>query len=143
MVRRRNYSAVSFACPLLTRSIYHIIFIRMPSADRSRAGREGHERAELLPPDPQPQIRASHRVLHSCVCWGGGYYRRYYTRLNSQIFFCLTCITIGWIVTFIIRVRNGGPSSGYISAGFFGGMRLCFIRTHALCSFSKASCSGA
>lgn len=32
-------------------------------------------------------------------------------------------VTIGgWIVTFIIQVRDGGPSSGYISAGFFGGL---------------------
>ncbi|KAF9456410.1 major facilitator superfamily domain-containing protein [Collybia nuda] len=32
-------------------------------------------------------------------------------------------VTIGgWIVTFIINVRGGGPSSGYISAGFFGGL---------------------
>uniref|UniRef100_A0A8H7XWM1 Major facilitator superfamily (MFS) profile domain-containing protein n=1 Tax=Psilocybe cubensis TaxID=181762 RepID=A0A8H7XWM1_PSICU len=31
-------------------------------------------------------------------------------------------VTIGgWIVTFIINVRGGGPSSGYISSGFFGG----------------------
>ena len=28
---------------------------------------------------------------------------------------------IGWIVTYIIEVRGGGPSSGYVSAGFFGG----------------------
>jgi hypothetical protein len=27
----------------------------------------------------------------------------------------------GWIVTYIIDVRGGGPSSGYVSAGFFGG----------------------
>jgi len=27
----------------------------------------------------------------------------------------------GWIVTYIINVRGGGPSSGYISSGFFGG----------------------
>ncbi|KAG6820387.1 hypothetical protein H0H93_001157 [Arthromyces matolae] len=27
----------------------------------------------------------------------------------------------GWIVTFIIRERGGGHSSGYISSGFFGG----------------------
>ncbi|KAJ7753374.1 major facilitator superfamily domain-containing protein, partial [Mycena maculata] len=26
----------------------------------------------------------------------------------------------GWIVTFIINVKGGGPSSGYISSGFFG-----------------------
>lgn len=34
-------------------------------------------------------------------------------------------VTIGgWIVTFIIQVRKGGPSSGYISSGFFGGLAL-------------------
>ncbi|KAL0960048.1 hypothetical protein HGRIS_011696 [Hohenbuehelia grisea] len=34
-------------------------------------------------------------------------------------------VTIGgWIVTFIINVRNGGPSSGYISSGFFGGLMV-------------------
>ncbi|KAJ7892856.1 MFS general substrate transporter [Mycena olivaceomarginata] len=32
-------------------------------------------------------------------------------------------VTIGgWIVTYIIDVRGGGASSGYISAGFFGGL---------------------
>jgi len=32
-------------------------------------------------------------------------------------------VTIGgWIVTYVIQVRHGGPSSGYISAGFFGGL---------------------
>ncbi|ETW81878.1 hypothetical protein HETIRDRAFT_417929 [Heterobasidion irregulare TC 32-1] len=34
-------------------------------------------------------------------------------------------VTIGgWIVTYIIRFRDGGPSSGYISSGFFGGLAL-------------------
>jgi fucose permease len=34
-------------------------------------------------------------------------------------------VTIGgWIVTFIIELRGGGPSSGYISSGFFGGLML-------------------
>ncbi|KAF7360331.1 MFS domain-containing protein [Mycena venus] len=32
-------------------------------------------------------------------------------------------VTIGgWITTYIIDARGGGPSSGYISSGFFGGM---------------------
>ena len=31
---------------------------------------------------------------------------------------------LGWIVTFIIDKRHGGPSSGYISSGFFAGMTL-------------------
>jgi len=30
----------------------------------------------------------------------------------------------GWIVTYVIDVRSGGPSSGYISSGFFGGLTL-------------------
>ncbi|KAH6906822.1 MFS general substrate transporter [Coprinopsis sp. MPI-PUGE-AT-0042] len=43
--------------------------------------------------------------------------------------FCLIYVGIevslgGWIVTFIIRERSGGPSSGYISSGFFGGLAL-------------------
>lgn len=37
-------------------------------------------------------------------------------------------VTIGgWIVTFIIDVRGGGASSGYISAGFFGGLCLSLL----------------
>lgn len=32
----------------------------------------------------------------------------------------------GWIVTYIIRVRGGGPSAGYISSGFFGGQFCSF-----------------
>ncbi|CAE6433725.1 unnamed protein product [Rhizoctonia solani] len=36
-----------------------------------------------------------------------------------------TEVTIGgWIVTFIIEVRGGGSSAGYISSGFFGGLTL-------------------
>ncbi|KAJ7058154.1 major facilitator superfamily domain-containing protein [Mycena amicta] len=36
-----------------------------------------------------------------------------------------TEVTIGgWIVSFMITVRHGGPSSGYVSAGFFGGLTL-------------------
>ncbi|KAH9941756.1 MFS general substrate transporter [Epithele typhae] len=30
----------------------------------------------------------------------------------------------GWIVTYVINLRGGGPSSGYISSGFFGGLTL-------------------
>jgi len=34
-------------------------------------------------------------------------------------------VTIGgWIVTYSLLVRDGGPSSGYISSGFFGGLML-------------------
>ncbi|PIL33534.1 MFS general substrate transporter [Ganoderma sinense ZZ0214-1] len=30
----------------------------------------------------------------------------------------------GWIVTYVINLRGGGPSSGYISSGFFGGLMV-------------------
>ena len=34
-------------------------------------------------------------------------------------------VTIGgWIVTFLITERGGGPSAGYISSGFFGGLTV-------------------
>ncbi|KAG6908939.1 hypothetical protein DXG01_002718 [Tephrocybe rancida] len=36
----------------------------------------------------------------------------------------LTSPAEGWIVTFVIRERGGGRSSGYISSGFFGGIML-------------------
>ena len=34
----------------------------------------------------------------------------------------------GWIVTFLMIVRDGGPSSGYVSTGFFGGKCLVTLR---------------
>ncbi|KAF8911258.1 MFS general substrate transporter [Mucidula mucida] len=40
----------------------------------------------------------------------------------------------GWIVTFIISERGGGPSAGYISSGFFGGLTVGRL---ALIWFSK------
>ena len=30
----------------------------------------------------------------------------------------------GWIVTFLMLVRGGGPLSGYVSTGFFGGKSI-------------------
>ena len=37
----------------------------------------------------------------------------------------------GWIVTYIIEIRKGGPLSGYISSGFFGGAYMfTAIREH-------------
>lgn len=32
----------------------------------------------------------------------------------------LTGLNLGWIVTYVMDLRGGGPSSGYISSGFFG-----------------------
>ncbi|KIO26091.1 hypothetical protein M407DRAFT_15159 [Tulasnella calospora MUT 4182] len=34
-------------------------------------------------------------------------------------------VTIGgWIFTYLVKERGGGPSAGYVSAGFFGGLTL-------------------
>lgn len=38
---------------------------------------------------------------------------------------------LGWIVTYVIDVRGGGASSGYISAGFFGGASPRFLTSSA------------
>ncbi|KAL4079401.1 MFS general substrate transporter [Scleroderma citrinum] len=32
--------------------------------------------------------------------------------------------TAGWTVTYIINIRGGGPSSGYISSGFYAGLMI-------------------
>ena len=50
------------------------------------------------------------------------YVQRYSEVLNDYIRFIY--LFIGWIVSFLIDVRHGGPSSGYVSAGFFGGLML-------------------
>ncbi|KAF8877278.1 major facilitator superfamily domain-containing protein [Infundibulicybe gibba] len=37
----------------------------------------------------------------------------------------------GWAVTFLVNVRGGGPSAGYVSSGFFGGLmvgRIALLR---------------
>jgi hypothetical protein len=43
--------------------------------------------------------------------------------LNSKLFLIL--VSVGWTVSFMMTVRGGGPSSGYIAAGFAGGKRNC------------------
>ncbi|KAI0654405.1 MFS general substrate transporter [Cubamyces menziesii] len=44
-------------------------------------------------------------------------------------------VSIGsWIVTYVIKLRNGGPDSGYIPSGLFGGLMIGRV---ALLPFSK------
>ncbi|KAK7022289.1 MFS domain-containing protein [Favolaschia claudopus] len=54
-------------------------------------------------------------------------------------------VTIGgWIVMYIIDVRGGGPSAGYVSAGFFGGLmtgRIALLWLNSKVSKSIISCS--
>ncbi|PIL35311.1 MFS general substrate transporter [Ganoderma sinense ZZ0214-1] len=49
--------------------------------------------------------------------------------MHLMAFFLFTYVGVevtigGWIVTFVINERRGGPSAGYISSGFFGGLTV-------------------
>ncbi|KAJ3804739.1 MFS general substrate transporter [Lentinula aff. lateritia] len=48
----------------------------------------------------------------------------HYLALFAFIYVGVEVTIGGWIVTFIIRERDGGASAGYISSGFFGGLTL-------------------
>ncbi|THV01924.1 MFS general substrate transporter [Dendrothele bispora CBS 962.96] len=48
----------------------------------------------------------------------------HYLTAFALIYIGVECSVGSWIVTFIIRERNGGDSAGYISSGFFGGLML-------------------
>lgn len=46
---------------------------------------------------------------------------------HSSLVKCIRIIytvIIGWIVKYILDERHGGPTSGYISSGFFAGLTL-------------------
>ncbi|KAG8895850.1 hypothetical protein FRC00_006805 [Tulasnella sp. 408] len=58
-------------------------------------------------------------------------YKQIFTQklVITLAFFILVYVGIevsigGWIVTFLIRRRGGGPSTGYVSSGFFGGLMV-------------------
>ena len=51
-----------------------------------------------------------------------------YMIVKSLNYYCKS----GWIVSFLMIVREGGPSSGYVSSGFFGGKYLIILLI-ALC----------
>ncbi|KAH9899243.1 MFS general substrate transporter [Cubamyces lactineus] len=49
--------------------------------------------------------------------------------VHLMAFFIFTYVGVevtigGWIVTYVIKERHGGASSGYISSGFFGGLTI-------------------
>jgi hypothetical protein len=45
---------------------------------------------------------------------------------------------LGWIVTFMLDVRGGGPSSGYVSSGFFSGRSPLLPETRELATQCKS-----
>ncbi|OBZ67359.1 Bypass of stop codon protein 6 [Grifola frondosa] len=61
----------------------------------------------------------------------GGKYKQIFRlrALHLVAFFILIYVGVevtigGWIVTYVVDLRGGGPSAGYISSGFFGGLTL-------------------
>lgn len=51
--------------------------------------------------------------------------RQFYTPLLALFTFICVGVEVsigGWIVTFIINERGGGPSSGYVSTGYYAGL---------------------
>jgi hypothetical protein len=44
--------------------------------------------------------------------------------LWSLSYFEFNTWILGWIVTFVHKLRGGGASAGYVSAGFFGGLMV-------------------
>lgn len=72
-----------------------------------------------FPKGLEDQSRPSLVSLYPNLRWCWGYHRRF---VDCQIKPGRLLIdSTGWIVTFIIDARHGGPSSGYISSGFYGG----------------------
>ena len=51
----------------------------------------------------------------------GGEHMRFLSSFGEQLLTPRPPFFSGWIVTYVIDLRGGGPSSGYISSGFFGG----------------------
>ena len=50
----------------------------------------------------------------------------------------------GWAVTYLINLRAGGPSTGYVSSGFFGGnyFSALIINTNKSLSLNEGLAGG-
>ncbi|CAE7149286.1 unnamed protein product [Rhizoctonia solani] len=78
---------------------------------------------------PDPNIAHSHSETHTPG--SSNKYKEIFSSRAVQLmaFFIWVYVGVevtigGWIVTFVIEERGGGPSAGYISSGFFGGLML-------------------
>ncbi|KAJ1311652.1 hypothetical protein OPQ81_010127 [Rhizoctonia solani] len=78
---------------------------------------------------PDPNISHTHNETQTSAV--SNKYREIFSSRAVQLmaFFIWVYVGVevtigGWIVTFVIEERGGGPSAGYISSGFFGGLML-------------------
>lgn len=94
---------------------------------RDRTTTEGtrSERTKPLPSDHGPACSSHHGFLHYDLHWVRILPSPGDSVGSISIFYPSVEVTLGgWIVTYIIKIRGGGPSSGYISSGFFGGLTV-------------------
>ena len=115
-------------CSSCTAARFRLHFkIRYFGRDRSTAEGAQYQQTKLLPPDHRSRRGSRDGFLHSDLY-------RVRTRQSPppvarQILFSFRVHSVeitlgGWVVTYIIKVRGGGPSSGYISSGYWGGLTL-------------------
>ncbi|CUA66761.1 hypothetical protein RSOLAG22IIIB_00208 [Rhizoctonia solani] len=80
---------------------------------------------------PNPDLSHPHNSSHGDFSNGSNKYKQIFGSRAVQLmaFFIWVYVGVevtigGWIVTFVIEERGGGPSAGYISSGFFAGLML-------------------
>lgn len=101
--------------------------IRYFGGDRSTTEGAQYEQTKLLPPDHRPRCGSHDGFLHSALYWVRARPGPPPVTRPVLVSFCAHSVEItlgGWIVTYIIKVRDGGPFSGYISSGYWGGIAL-------------------
>ncbi|CAE6407509.1 unnamed protein product [Rhizoctonia solani] len=80
---------------------------------------------------PDPDLSHPHNSSHGDSSNGSNKYKQIFGSRAVQLmaFFIWVYVGVevtigGWIVTFVIEERGGGPSAGYISSGFFAAKSL-------------------
>ncbi|CAE6452859.1 unnamed protein product [Rhizoctonia solani] len=80
---------------------------------------------------PDPSLSHTRSNNHDVSSEGGNKYKEIFSSRAVQLmaFFIWVYVGVevtigGWIVTFVIEERGGGPSAGYVSSGFFAGLML-------------------
>lgn len=95
----------------------------MPCGNWARAYRAEHLGKKCLQTDSVSEDGTLSGIFHYGVC---GSIRDTWRCAVSSLSRLLNAEqpVSGWIVTYIIEQRGGGPNSGYISAGFYGGLTV-------------------
>ncbi|KAH7339692.1 major facilitator superfamily domain-containing protein [Rhizoctonia solani] len=80
---------------------------------------------------PDPNLPHVHNNDNGVSSGGSNKYKEIFSSRAVQLmaFFIWVYVGVevtigGWIVTFVIEERGGGPSAGYVSSGFFAGLMV-------------------